>query len=195
MSQAPGAKVPFNNPTSQAERAATLREMHSVVSPEAGGRFAQRMIEHINTRGPTLEYPRLPSGPWSQPQPPPEEPLGFSVEDMPVMGEPLEAEAAARLLSVEAAGLVSPLPGAEADLSTAVGNLAGSSPPTSAPQLPDVAAVTARPFSIGADHSSASGQQPAASPAAPASIVPTLDAKVRGGAAFSSSGSLTRRFG
>jgi hypothetical protein len=46
MSQAPGAKVPFNNPTSQAERAATLREMHSVVSPEAGGKPPHRAHQH-----------------------------------------------------------------------------------------------------------------------------------------------------
>jgi hypothetical protein len=186
MSQAPGAKVPFNNPTSQAERAATLREMHSVVSPEAGGRFAQRMIEHINTRGPTLEYPRLPSGPWSQSQPPPEEPLGFSVEDMPVMGEPHEAEAAARLLSVEAAGLVSPLPGAGADplpprLPLGSANLAGSSPPTSAPQLPDVAAVTARPFSNSAP--------PSIADHAPG------EGGVTSRVELSKAGTITRRFG
>jgi hypothetical protein len=159
MSQAPGAKVPFNNPTSQAERAATLREMHSVVSPEAGGRFAQRMIEHINTRGPTLEYPRLPAGsPWSSDPVGLEPPFPEDISYVPPCGEPHEAEAAARLLSVEPVGLLSPLPGADADplpprLPLGSANLAGSSPPTSAPQPPDVVAETARPFSNSAQPS------------------------------------------
>jgi hypothetical protein len=169
MTQGSGTDLPFDNPTSQEQRAATLREMHSVVSPEAGGRFAHRLIEHINTRGPTLEYPRLPSGsPWSGPQVGDEPPLGYSVEDLEPTGEPHEV----------AAGL--PLPDS-ADLPPlGSADLAGSSP-TSAPQLPDVAAVTARPFSN----------------SAPPSIADHAPGKggVTSRVELSKAGTITRRFG
>jgi hypothetical protein len=94
---------PFD-PSSRAERAKLIQEeklmntrqaLHSVIEPAAGGRFATALRQQINT----VEYPWLPSGPWTGPQPPPEENLGFSVEEMPVMGEPFEAERAANLLA------------------------------------------------------------------------------------------------
>jgi hypothetical protein len=63
----------FNNPPSQAEKAALLKEQaralqeertkntrvayQSVTDPEMGGRFARSMIEQVNGRGPTIEYP------------------------------------------------------------------------------------------------------------------------------------------
>src|ERR1700738_4677235 len=69
------------------------------------------------------------------PHPPPEEPLGFSVEEMPVNGEPFEV---ARCAAVAAAGggrYCSPSSGNEADLP--LGSAPGPSP------LPEVSSPLA----------------------------------------------------
>jgi hypothetical protein len=155
MSQAPTSKPTYQQSASVSERARMLQEervantraaMTAVVSPEAGGRFAHRLIEQINSAGPTVEYPRLPEGsPWSGPQVGDEPLLGYSVEDLEPTGEPHEVAAGLSPPDNAEAGTASSP--ANADLSTVVGNLAGSSPPTSAPQLPDVAVATARPYS------------------------------------------------
>jgi hypothetical protein len=82
------------------EKATTLREMHAVISPEAGGRFAKPSPPV----DPAKLYAPLPaSSPWHCDPVPDEEPLGFSVEEMPVMGEPWEAERAAAIADSVAA--------------------------------------------------------------------------------------------
>jgi hypothetical protein len=104
------SQQPFD-PNSQASRALAEEEQRlarqintrasltEVISPSGGGRFATALRQQIDV----VQYPRLPSNsPWSQIQPPPEEPLGFSVEDMPVMGEPFEVERAAEILAERA---------------------------------------------------------------------------------------------
>jgi hypothetical protein len=65
---------------------------------ELGGRFAGARPQV--TAVPVV--PRLPaSSPWASDPVPPEPPLGFSVDDLPVVGEPHEVERAARILEVE----------------------------------------------------------------------------------------------
>jgi hypothetical protein len=90
----------YRNDTSQKERAEVLKNDRAVhkntflshTHSEEGGRFA-RPQTIVGSR-PTVDYPRLPSGPWADPvQVPPEEPLGYSVEDVPIVGEPHEIQA------------------------------------------------------------------------------------------------------
>jgi hypothetical protein len=118
---------------SQEERAKLLREerqintrsaMQEVIDPRMAGRFAtQSKPDFTIGKDEVVHYPRLPgNSPWQQEQPPPEEPLGFSVEEMPPMGEPHEIAHAYELLSASVgprptdsdAGAVSSL-GATAD--------------------------------------------------------------------------------
>jgi hypothetical protein len=91
---------PFNNNSSQRERAAILKNdaatLHQFAQSEAGeisGRWAKPQT--VNASRPAVEYPRIKSGPWAddQPMPPEEPPLGFSVEDHDPVGQPWEIEA------------------------------------------------------------------------------------------------------
>jgi hypothetical protein len=95
MTQLPPTREDKLRILEESRRANTRSAYTGVASPVAGGRFAKALGEYTVGATPTVEYPPLPDGsPWRQQQPPPEEPLGFSVEDMPVMGEPFEAERA-----------------------------------------------------------------------------------------------------
>jgi hypothetical protein len=152
-------KLPYQQEATLAEKllaheeatlAGTRRAYTEIVEPSAGGRWKKP----AQPSDPAKLYPPLPaSSPWHHDPVPDEEPLGFSVEEMPVMGEPWEAERAAAILEV-AAGLVPPPSpdSGHADLASPLlrsANSAGQSPatPPPPPQLPDVAAATARPFS------------------------------------------------
>jgi hypothetical protein len=165
MSQAPTANPRYLQETSQAERSRILKEQARVIAEQeertAGTRAAYNNIVDPLPSGrwskpsrgndPATLYPRLPDGPWSssQPQPPPEEPLGYSVEDMLPVGEPHEITAAAP------PAVVSPVVrqdrGAD-DVSTAASsaNSAGSpsSEPTSFPTRDVAAGVASPPFSF-----------------------------------------------
>jgi hypothetical protein len=116
MSQAPTSNTPLSQEASREEKAAilkveadrainTLRAMSSVLDPPAGGRFAKPSPPV----DPAKLYAPLPaSSPWHSDPVPNEEPLGFSVEDMPVMGEPFEVERAAAILEHSAATVSPP---------------------------------------------------------------------------------------
>jgi hypothetical protein len=66
----------------------------ALADSELPGRFGKVTQQNIVGIAPTPQYPAQPSIPW--PNEP--DPLGFSVEDMPVVGEPHEIEEAARIL-------------------------------------------------------------------------------------------------
>jgi hypothetical protein len=60
---------------------------------DEGGRFAKTTPTNVIGSSP-VSYPKLQSGPWSdQPMPPEEPPLGFSVDEVPIVGESFEVEA------------------------------------------------------------------------------------------------------
>jgi hypothetical protein len=60
---------------------------------DEGGRFAKTTPTNVIGSSP-VSYPKLRTGPWAdQPMPPEEPPLGFSVEEVPVVGESWEVEA------------------------------------------------------------------------------------------------------
>ena len=90
----------MNNKAEQAERcalagstAATTYHRQAQVAQELelGGRFGKAKVV-VGTE-PTVQYPRLPSGPWADPvRVPDEPPLGFSVNDLEPTGEPFEVE-------------------------------------------------------------------------------------------------------
>jgi hypothetical protein len=107
MTEQGGGTIPYQQSTSQAQKVAILKAeaarmlqqqnravntrsaYHSVTDPSPGGRFAKALGEFTVGSTPTVDYPHIPSGPWSssQPRPPDEEPLGFSVNDMIPVGE------------------------------------------------------------------------------------------------------------
>jgi hypothetical protein len=83
---------PFNNNSSQAERKQFVKDSyHNRYQDEAGGRWA-KPAQVTGSEG-AVHAHRLPSGPWAaQPGPGQEPPLGFSVEETPVVGEQWEIE-------------------------------------------------------------------------------------------------------
>jgi hypothetical protein len=89
----------FNNRSDQKERAAILKNdaatLHQFAQSEAseiGGRFAKPQT--VNASEQAVHYPRLPtSSPWSNPIEAVEPPLGFSVDETPIVGEAFEVEA------------------------------------------------------------------------------------------------------
>jgi hypothetical protein len=186
---------------SQEERARIIREertlntrsaLQQVLDPILAGRFAKEAKADFTVgRDEAVHYPRLPSGPWSGPQPPPEEPLGFSVEEMPVMGEPFEVERAANLLAerAEAAELAvaaaGPLPCGSADASLSTVGLANSAP--FAAELP--------PGDGAAFHSSTGlGPGPALA-TSPSSAAMSVGRPLPAGEAVAKSTPFRRRFG
>ena len=69
-----------------------LDHARATANDEAGGRYARVQPQIIIGATPAPIYPALPSGPWSgsQPEPGPEPPLGFCVDDLePATGSPL----------------------------------------------------------------------------------------------------------
>ena len=145
----------------------TRSAMTSVLDPSLAGRFAKEAKADFTVgNSPSVEYPRLPEGgPWgSGPQVGDEPPFPEDISYVPPCGEPHEAARAAEIAasvehSAEAPAAASPQQRQSADAdplppllsgsaptgSSEGQNLAGQSPPTSAP--PDVAVATARPFS------------------------------------------------
>jgi hypothetical protein len=92
-------------------RGAALADVAEVFNPQPGGRFAASAPT-------TTSIPRQPEGsPWAADPVPPEPPLGFSVDDLPIVGEPHEIErsiAAPALTTpvISAPGVVEPSAGA-----------------------------------------------------------------------------------
>jgi hypothetical protein len=77
------------HPSHEPPEPTTFHQLAGVDAQLEGGRFAQDRI--VSGSAPSVEYPRLPaSSPWSGPQPGPEEPLGWSVAEVPICGEPHE---------------------------------------------------------------------------------------------------------
>jgi hypothetical protein len=69
--------------------AATYHQHAQLGAEGEPGRHRERTKQTLVESG--LSYPTLREGPWSVPDPVPnEEPLGYSVNDMPVVGEPHE---------------------------------------------------------------------------------------------------------
>ena len=161
MTQQGNATNPgFDNPTRE-EKLRILEELRQdrpgtraaytrITDPEPSGRWSKP--DRVTGREPFVDVPRLPaSSPWAQQQPPDEMPTGYSVEEMPVMGEPWEAERAAQLLSAATdslqggscgeAGISSPA--TTASLSSTAGLAEGPSPvPEGISPLPPDAAAT-----------------------------------------------------
>jgi hypothetical protein len=155
MSQSPTNKQPFNSPASQEERSLILQEQAKVIAEQearsAGTRSAYNNIVDPLPSGrwskpsrgndPSQLYPRLPeTSPWGQPQPPPEEPLGYDISYVEPCGT---HEEIARSLSVASSSsslpvLPSPLRQAVADPFPSIrgsADLAGSSKASVAPSV------------------------------------------------------------
>jgi hypothetical protein len=178
MTQAP--TTPYQQEASREEKAAIIQNekrlntraaMTSVLDPALAGRFAATAKADFTVgRDPTVEYPKLPDGsPWRQQQPPDEEPLGFSVEEMPVMGEPFEQErayllsAAASVASSGGGEAGTSSPATAADLSSF--SEGSADPASTSPVASEVEADPLRPPEPGPSASSfAEGQQLAAPP-------------------------------
>jgi hypothetical protein len=74
--------------------ASTLHARAVTDADEVRGRFAQHEKSEVIGATQAVEYPRLPSGPWADPvQIPPEEPLGYDINETPIVGESFEIEA------------------------------------------------------------------------------------------------------
>jgi hypothetical protein len=207
----------------EADRAINTRVAYGkVIDPEAGGRFAKEAKADFTVgRDEVVSYPRLPAGgPWGGgPQVPEEPPFSVDISYVEPCGEPFEAERAAAILEASAehsAATVSPpvrqsdeagfshlFPPAMADLASPLLGSANSAPLTSS-----VASVAVGCEVGGADPSSSLGSGPRASSEGQQLAAPSVDAAVasvaadanraehvRGGAALSSRGSMTRRFG
>jgi len=66
----------------------------SALDDERGGRYSGSGSKATVVGSSPIQYPAQPEGsPWSRDVCPPEPPLGFSVEDQPVVGEPHEVRA------------------------------------------------------------------------------------------------------
>ncbi len=97
--QGDGSKHPYENETSQKLRREMLRNDRSTLldharahaDDAAGGRFKKEMATEVTG---VPQYPRLPAtSPFASDPVPPEEPLGFSVDDMVPVGTATEVEA------------------------------------------------------------------------------------------------------
>jgi hypothetical protein len=88
----------YRNEATQREREHVLRNdarartMHGRANAELDlentGRFSK---PHTVIGVDAPDYPRLPSGPWADPvQIPPEEPLGYDISEVPIVGEAFE---------------------------------------------------------------------------------------------------------
>jgi hypothetical protein len=205
MTQAPTSNAPYSQEASREEKATTLREMHSVISPEPGGRWAKpSRSEDTATLYPQL----LASSPWHSDPVPDEEPFGVDIQAAEPCGTPSEIE---RSLT---AGVFSSPDSAEAGPLSPPATTAGPLPPqlpgsaASAPLTTSGASVAVGCEVGGADPSSSLVSGPRASSEGQQLAAPSVDAAVasvaadanraehvRGGAALSSRESMTRRFG
>jgi hypothetical protein len=100
---------PYEQDATQEERRKTLKnDLHqpstlldqAKLSEDLGGRYKST----ISGTAESVEYPAIPSGPWSSgyAQLPPEEPLGYSVAEVPICGEPHEVARSQGLVSERA---------------------------------------------------------------------------------------------
>jgi hypothetical protein len=131
-----------------AEGSTYFQHAQASANDEAGGRFAKpTAVVGANP----ISYPQLPeSSPWAQPWPEGPDVYGVPIDEMPVIGEPFEQEAAQRILDDRLAA--PPASGASDDVpavSLATAEL--SEAPTSS-QSPDVA------FSVSAKRGTAAMQ-------------------------------------
>jgi hypothetical protein len=116
------------------KRLNTRAAMQAVLDPTLAGRFAKEAKADFTVgRDPTVQYPRMPAtSPWACDAVGLEPPLGFSVEEMEVVGSTEEAERAAAILAAtesSAATASSPPQGqSDADLPTVGSAAAGQSP-------------------------------------------------------------------
>ena len=111
----------LKNPATQAERRAILKNdrdattFHRLAQIDLqleGGRFA-----NVTGAAQTVDYPRLPNGPWSDgPRVPDEPPLGYRVDDLEPTGEAREVAAS---LAVAEAPLSELVPSSDAGVETA----------------------------------------------------------------------------
>jgi hypothetical protein len=207
----------FSQSASPEEKAAILQNekrlntraaMQAVLDPSLSGRFAKEAKADFTVgRDPVVNYPRLPAGnPWSQLQPPDEPALGIDIQYVEPCGtlEEIERSLTAGVFSslgTEAgSSLPPPATTASPEASPGSADLAASPPSaTSSPPL-DVAAArpVTPPFSLGSDPPFTPDQQLATPPTDAASAHSegaNRAEHVRGGAALSSRGSMTRRFG
>jgi hypothetical protein len=77
------ADEPTQHEKLEALRNDTLFSRQQNQPDDAGGRYAKITPTTVTGATPTPQYPQIPSGPWSGADPaPPEEPLGYSVDDM-----------------------------------------------------------------------------------------------------------------
>jgi hypothetical protein len=94
---------PYRQDATQREREEVLRNDQRAntfagraisEADDVRGRWAEINKSNVVGATPTVDYPRLPSGPWADPvQVPPEPSLGFSVEDHEPVGTIQEIEA------------------------------------------------------------------------------------------------------
>jgi hypothetical protein len=68
------------------KKASTYHEQAKLSEQLDAGRYKSA----ISGTEPTVDYPRLPFSPWTND--PPEPPLGYSVAEVPICGEPHEVE-------------------------------------------------------------------------------------------------------
>jgi hypothetical protein len=107
MTQAPTANPRYSQETSQSEKSALLKEqaarlqelrhlntraaLTQVLDPAPSGRWAKPIQK--TGQDPTTLYPaQPPDSPWHHDPVPPENSLGYSVEDMEPVGQPGEIE-------------------------------------------------------------------------------------------------------
>jgi hypothetical protein len=65
------------------------------VELELGGRLAKVITTTVTGSAPVIQYPKLPTGPWSEgPGGGPEPSLGYSINEIEPVGEPHERERA-----------------------------------------------------------------------------------------------------
>jgi hypothetical protein len=223
--QAPTSRTSFDNPASAEEKAAILQNekrlntraaMQAVLDPSLSGRFAKEAKADFTVgRDEVVNYPRLPAGgPWgSGPQVGLEPPLGFSVNDLEPTGELHElqrsaatdnllggsCEDAAFLLGQQLAGVSPPLAD-DADLASPL--LRSAPGPSPVPEVTSPLSSDSRatdPTLGSSGPSSFTPDQHLAAPPPDAASAPREGANRaehrRGGAALSSRGSMTRRFG
>jgi hypothetical protein len=102
-----------------------------------GNKLADDASEISGSR-PTTDFPKMPSGsPWSSDYAPawrPEELLGFSVEEVPVCGEPHDVAKAAEILAAQSA----PSSVSGDRMLGASGGDDGSSKTSSSPSIPQI---------------------------------------------------------
>jgi hypothetical protein len=128
-----------SNEREQAERRQVLRDSstfldhaRAAADDAAGGRFAKHTPSTVVGTSPSA-VPKMPEGnPWQQDRVPDEAPLGFSVNDMPVVGEPHEIAQSLQALAMPE----DPPAPATVEASTAERGVGGISSAERGPSIP-----------------------------------------------------------